>query len=106
MLETTFLFVLGLGHVAVIAAILLGFRETWGPVVVASALLAVVLFGMAAMGATNVEIITDSGETVSNPQPGVGYYAMGMAMLSGIVAMLAGVASLKDQEESPYGNSY
>lgn len=106
MLESTFLFVLGLGHAGVLAAIVLGFREQFGPVVVASALLAMVLFAIAAMGATNVEVVTNAGETVRNPQPGLGYYAMGMSLLSGILAFLAGVATLKDEEDSPYGNPY
>lgn len=107
MLETTWLFVLAAAHVTGLGAVLLGFRVDWAEVVTIAALLSFVLFGIAAMGATNVEVVTDSGQTVRQAQPGMGWYAMGMALLAGIVAVAAGLEWLKDvMEDTSYGSNY
>lgn len=108
MLETTWLFVLVLGHVAVVSAVLLGFRDgVWGPVVIVAALLGLVLFAIGSMGATNVEVIAQDGSTVSQAQPAMGWYAMGMALVSGVVAVVGSLAWLQpDQDNINHGSRY
>lgn len=106
MLETTWLFVLALAHLTGLGAVVVGTRSE-SPASIAGALLAFVLFALAAMGATNVEVVTQTGSTVRQAHPGMGWYALGMALLSGVVAVYATLAWFGSQkEDTHYGNSY
>ena len=86
MLQTTFLFTLILAHIAIGIAILLDSRGGhW--MASLSALLATVLFGIAAINAESIQVATDAGlETTSEPV--IGIYAFMFAVISLVITVV------------------
>ena len=98
MLELTWLFLLALAHVALLASVGLGFTRIPEMLVVIGAFVALILFAVVAISSSNVQVVTDSG-TVTKSQPAAGWYAYGMAMISLIVAVAATIAWLPDSSD-------
>lgn len=99
MLETHHVLVLALAHAAIIATVLVGFTSrTWA--VAIAAFTGMVLFAWAAVASANIEIVTETGTTVTRQQPAVGWYAYGMAFISLIIGVVAVLTWLPNPKEA------